>query len=468
VVLSPVLLTQLERMQRGYRIVRPGAGTVAVPPGTGGAADAGRLLGQLRSIASRRTTELEALPFGDVSIPAILDAGFGKQLAPLIAEGASIVQTSLTPSQTQGAALGPTLSSSVVRPVGSALDPESLAQLVAHGARILLIDPGFVPTQVGLPFSPPALARLTGSAGRAATAILPDTGVAAAATQDAADPVLAAHAALGEMAASYFEFPGTAGRGVAMLFPERPSQPAGFFPAIAGLVASSPWLRTVTATAFAGTLPAPTSTERLTSREFTTFDPAYLAQLKAARAALRQFEVTVIGDERQKDALTSDLHQCIAGTFVTSPALGARYVQRVQATIARTYAAITLPPDGAIVTLTSRRGTLPLTIRNSSTYDLRARIKLLADPRITFDGGGSRIVQIPPGNTPLEFSVNAQTTGRFPMAIRVETLDGSRIAGTQMIVRSTAYNRVALLVTIGAGLFLAIWWGRRFLPRRMS
>jgi len=156
------------------------------------------------------------------------------------------------------------------------------------------------------------------------------------------------------------------------------------------------------------------------------------------------------------------------GENASAPALGERYVQRVQATIARTYSAITLPPDGAIVTLTSRRGTLPLTVRNSSPYSLRARIKLLADPRITFDGGGSRIVRIPPGNTPLEFSVNAQTTGRFPMAIRVETLDGNRIAGTQMIVRSTAYNRVALLVTIGAGLFLAIWWGRRFLPRRTS
>jgi hypothetical protein len=37
-----------------------------------------------------------------------------------------------------------------------------------------------------------------------------------------------------------------------------------------------------------------------------------------------------------------------------------------------------------------------------------------------------------------------------------------------MIVRSTAFNRVALFVTAGALLFLLAWWGRRFLPRGAS
>jgi hypothetical protein len=34
------------------------------------------------------------------------------------------------------------------------------------------------------------------------------------------------------------------------------------------------------------------------------------------------------------------------------------------------------------------------------------------------------------------------------------------------VVRSTAYNRVALVITTGAALFLALWWGRRLLSRR--
>jgi len=33
-------------------------------------------------------------------------------------------------------------------------------------------------------------------------------------------------------------------------------------------------------------------------------------------------------------------------------------------------------------------------------------------------------------------------------------------------VRSTAYNRVALLITIGAALLALVVWARRFVPRR--
>lgn len=71
----------------------------------------------------------------------------------------------------------------------------------------------------------------------------------------------------------------------------------------------------------------------------------------------------------------------------------------------------------------------------------------------------------PPGES-FSFPVRTQTTGRFPVDVRLRTPDGSPIASSTIVVRSTAYNRVALVVTIGAALFLALWWGRRFLPRR--
>ncbi|MGH2651430.1 MAG: hypothetical protein ACRDHK_09510, partial [Actinomycetota bacterium] len=67
------------------------------------------------------------------------------------------------------------------------------------------------------------------------------------------------------------------------------------------------------------------------------------------------------------------------------------------------------------------------------------------------------------------FPVRAQTTGRFPVAVVIESPDGTRlVAESQILVRSTAYNRAALALTIGAAVFLAFWWGRRFLRRRTS
>ena len=37
-----------------------------------------------------------------------------------------------------------------------------------------------------------------------------------------------------------------------------------------------------------------------------------------------------------------------------------------------------------------------------------------------------------------------------------------------IVVRATGYNRVALLITIGAAILMLAAWARRFLPRRTS
>jgi len=91
----------------------------------------------------------------------------------------------------------------------------------------------------------------------------------------------------------------------------------------------------------------------------------------------------------------------------------------------------------------------------------------------TYSGHGATRIQevtIGPRTTTYTFPVRAQTTGRFPITVQVLTPGepGTRdtIAQAEMIVRSTAYNRVALIVTIGAAVFLMAWWGRRFLPRK--
>ena len=43
---------------------------------------------------------------------------------------------------------------------------------------------------------------------------------------------------------------------------------------------------------------------------------------------------------------------------------------------------------------------------------------------------------------------------------------GRPIGETTLVVRSTAYNRIALLITIGAALVLLLLWARRFVPGR--
>ena len=69
---------------------------------------------------------------------------------------------------------------------------------------------------------------------------------------------------------------------------------------------------------------------------------------------------------------------------------------------------------------------------------------------------------------PLLFHVRAKTTGRFPVQVQIRTPSGHPLRATQLVVRSTAYNLVALVITIGAAVFLLAWWARRFVPRKTA
>jgi len=56
--------------------------------------------------------------------------------------------------------------------------------------------------------------------------------------------------------------------------------------------------------------------------------------------------------------------------------------------------------------------------------------------------------------------------GRFEVHVLMVSPSGRLIGETEIVVRSTAYNRIALLITIGAALVLLLLWGRRFVPGR--
>ena len=51
------------------------------------------------------------------------------------------------------------------------------------------------------------------------------------------------------------------------------------------------------------------------------------------------------------------------------------------------------------------------------------------------------------------------------MQVTISTPDGhTTLSQGRLVVRSTAYNRIALVLTIGAALFLLALWARRALP----
>jgi hypothetical protein len=136
----------------------------------------------------------------------------------------------------------------------------------------------------------------------------------------------------------------------------------------------------------------------------------------------------------------------------------------------RRLAQISVPPRR--VTLTSRSGRqVPVTVVNSTGYDIRVRVRL-GSPKVTFPTGATRTISVPGkerGSTfgTLAFSLEAKAAGSFPLAVRLETPDGKDVIGSgQILIRSSAVSAVTFMATAGGALFLAVAWARRALSRR--
>ena len=71
--------------------------------------------------------------------------------------------------------------------------------------------------------------------------------------------------------------------------------------------------------------------------------------------------------------------------------------------------------------------------------------------------------------TRIDIPVRARATGAFPLLIDVRTPDGRRSLSTsRYTVRSTAVSGVGLLLSVGAGVFLTVWWARHWRRTRRS
>ena len=455
VVVSSVLVDQLQRMAKGYRIDDGTGGARTVPAGTAGAADAAALLKQLEQIAASERTELLSTPFADPSLPALFQAGLAGDLKGLTDRGREIV----------AAALGREPTRDVVRPYRSLLDPATLPRLAQMDVRTVLVNSNFLPAER---FASPPVMRLS-SGNSSVAAILPNPEVATLVAGGKDDPYLAAHLALGELAATWLELPGTPARGAAILFSEATGIPTQFYRPFAELVRHSPWLHPLNATGFVSIIPA-AETQEVPPRAYPRFPQSYVFKLRSTRDSLTGFHQTADAAVSVEGPLRVDLQLAVSATFVSDPSRGLPFLQAVSDEIRRTYDSVGL--DASVpVTLTSQGGLIPLVLTNDSGQDFHVILRFDADRRLQFPGGNTREVTLGPGRRTLTIPVRAQATGRIPIRVRVLSsgpVPEPVVPEQTIVVRSTAYNRVALLVTIGAALFLLGWWGRRFLPRRRS
>jgi hypothetical protein len=402
----------------------------------------------LRSIAARRP--VFARPFVDVDLGALQRAGLISEANAQADGGANVVRNRLGVEPTGGMWLsGPTFGDEAAR---------------------LAVDLGFdravvPPSAVGDPqeeaLVPAAPVRL-GDDGP--LAMVSDPALAAHLTSD--DGAVAAHRFIAELAIAWLEAPSTPRAVVVHLPADAAIDPEVATVALRALadgqaarVVSVPQMFDEVAPLEEGPTSVPLAPHQVTG-ELQAIAPA----LQAARA-----RVTGVGALLDDPGLSTSLEQSLLlSTGAETPDEDRRaYVERADIALNSVSGAVRLP-DEFRITLTTRSSTIPIALDNLSERDLSVRVELESD-QLEFPDGTVLTEVLAPGTTRLEVPVRVRTSGAFTMAVTVTSPDRTIILDTSTFdIRSTAISGVGIVLSIGACLFLAIWWGRHWRNARRS
>lgn len=457
VVISPILILQLLQMRDGYRVV-DGGSVRTVATGDDGSAAAAAALDRLRAIANAPNVELSTLPYSEPVLPALTSGGLARDLGVQLQRGRDLIAETF----------GRTPSSNVLRPPRSALDEATLDELPAAGVTTLLLDPAVVPRPEGSQgFAPPPVvslaaqnATLSGVVGDPAVQTLLASGIA----ED--DPVLASQAMLGELVSIWLQRPGEP-HGLAMLFGEDAPAAGSFYGPLVRGIADAPWLTKHTASGLVSddSIPRDDAVSEVATAS-PAFSTEYVDELKQARRRVETLRTMLVAPSSQPDHLDQLLLLAESERFVGDEQHGFGFIDRVNATVASRFDAVR-PDVTQPITLTSTAvRNVPIAVRNTADVPLRVTIRLGSDALLS----PVEITRVLPANSTQTIPVDLElrTTGKFEVPVQIVSPSGRVIGQRRIVLRSTAYNRIALLITIGAAMLAFVVWARRFLPRRTA
>ena len=152
-----------------------------------------------------------------------------------------------------------------------------------------------------------------------------------------------------------------------------------------------------------------------------------------------------------------------ARQYLTSTTEGLAFIDAARQSVRATVDDLALETVDS-VTLTSDSGGIPVTVSNEGPHSLEFSVQLVST-RIR-EEPATRVELAPGESETLRLQARLRSTGRFPVRVLMVSPSGRMIGEATLVVRSTAYNRIALLITIGAALVLLLVWARRFVPGR--
>jgi hypothetical protein len=307
-------------------------------------------------------------------------------------------------------------------------------------------------------------------------------GAAMADTQLAAhfaerDPALGAQHLLADLAVLYNDQTAVRGRGAVAAPPASWVPSRAFTDALLGGIATSPILEATSLDRFFAAVPAATTGTGQRAAPLVR----RLAPAPAGSAGAPSLPGTSIASSRRRiDAFASavdttdprgvatvdrlDRTLLAAESAELRPRDRTRRLDGVADQLQSQIAAIAMPQNRSI-TLTAREGELPVTITSGLGYPIRAVLRVESDS-LDFPDGSSQPLDLVRRNTTAQFSVEAPSSGSFPVHVRLESPEGLLLRESRFTVRSTAISGVGTVLSIGAGVFLLIWWGNHLRGRR--
>ena len=153
-----------------------------------------------------------------------------------------------------------------------------------------------------------------------------------------------------------------------------------------------------------------------------------------------------------------------ASQYIGNEGSGHVWIDAVNDIIDQTFAR--LAPDTSVpLTFTSRSATIPLRMGDPGERVLNVKVEL-ASGRVEFLDGSERPVRLDQANQVITFRAEVKAAGPSKIDVYVLAPNGAILTRRELLVRSTAVNPIALIITIGAGLVLVALWSRRLFRRR--
>lgn len=473
---SGLLLSMLHDMSDGYPR-SDSNGTVSVPASDPRAEAAAQALERLRALAGRPNTRIIATTYSPVSLPALNRFGLQDLGATQIAEGRNVLR-----AEPVGLLRAEPLEGWIM-PTFGIVDQPTLTQLHRTPFTQLILSPGSLrPSDSQFTRALPV--RLEGGAGSATggltgvetVALVADSGLARQIEFSGEESTIEARQRfVAETATLHLETPGLRRASVAVA----PADWEAAGDAAANLlevIGSAPWLAATTPDAIVQDFDSSNAEEvRLASSESVLAGfsrlPAegYFSALADARQAIARYTALSPPPERI-GALVRRLLIAESTDWWTSSrrlAQGRSFAEAIPPAITSEVRKVHAPPAQTI-TLTSRTGVIPLSVGSGLAYPVDVVVRLDSDKLRFPDGNTINIEDLSPPNHTIQVRAITQSSGTFPLNIQIFTPGGTLISESQLTIRSTAYNVVALWITGAAGVFIVAWWIAGLLRRRLK